>query len=182
MSELLERVLDALCDRLKTIEEHHRYLSFLIDKRLANEKMLQLEVMRLISLMPEVEDFLPEKPYGQGAREKCDFWFKAGGRDHWLEIKMRPTNYRKGDHHSKAMSKGIDDAIRDVGRLRELPLAPALRFGLLAFYPMYPDSYSTFNRYQVRRLSEALARDIEGPSRSISIGDAHLDIYLVEVY
>jgi len=181
MSEFLERILDALCSRLKTIEDHHQYISFLMDKRLANEKMLQLEVMRLISLMPEVEDFLPEKPYGQETREKCDFWFKVGGRDHWLEIKMRPTNYRKSEHHSKAMSNGIDDVIRDIERLREMPLDPALRFVLLAFYPMYPDSYPTFNRYHMKRLSEALARDIKGPSRSINIGNAHFDVYLVEV-
>lgn len=181
VSELLEHILDALCDRLKNIEERHSYLSFLIEKRLANEKMLQLELMRLISLMPEVEDFLPERPYGKEAREKCDFWFTVSGLAHWLEIKMRPTNYRKGEHHSKAISKGIDDAIRDIERLSKLSLGHALRFGLLVFYPMYPESYPIFNRYHLSRLCEAAGRDIKEPSRRISVGDAYVDIYLVEV-
>jgi hypothetical protein len=180
MNGLLERALDGLCERLRQIEADHRYISLLIERRLANEKMLQLEVMRLISLMPEVEHYLPEKPYGEESREKCDFWFKASGTEHWLEIKMRPTNYRKKEHHSKGISTGIDQAIQDIRRLRELSLAPALRFGLLVFYPMYPENYPTFNRCHLSRLSAAVAREIEGPSRSISIGDANLDIYLVE--
>lgn len=181
MSELLERVLDGLCRRLEYIEEHHRYLSFLIEKRLTNEKMLQLEIMRLISLAPEVDDFLPEKPYGEETRAKCDFWFTVDGVAHWLEIKMRSTNYRKGEHHSKAISKGIDDAIKDIERLSKLPLGSALRFGLLVFYPIYAESYPIFKRYHLRRLSEAVARDIDEPSRRICVGDAYFDIYLVEV-
>lgn len=181
MTELLERVLDDLCRRLKDIEKRHSYLSLLIETRLANEKMLQLEVMRLVSLMPEVEDYLVEKPYVKGAHGKCDLWFKAGRYDYWLEIKMRPTNYRKGEHHSKAMSRGIDQAIQDIERLCKLPLGTALKFGLLALYPMYPESYAIFNRYHLRRLCEATGREIEEPSRKIAVGDAYFDIYLLEV-
>lgn len=102
MNKLLEGVLDELCNRLKHIEERHGYLSHLIEKRFANEKMWQLEVMRLISLMPDVEHYLVEKPYGKEEQDKCDLWFKVGSFDYWLEVKTRPTNYRKGDHHSKA--------------------------------------------------------------------------------
>lgn len=181
MSNLLERILDGLCDRLKSIEERHGYLSFMIESRLANEKMLQLEVMRLVSLMNEVDDYLPERPYSQGLGEKCDLWFRARGLDYWLEIKMRPTNYRKGEFHSKAIKGGIDAIIKDIIRLRKLVSAPALRFVLLAFYPMYPESYITFNRYHIRRLSDALRRNIQGPSRRIVMGDVSFDLYLAEV-
>ena len=94
---------------------------------------------------------------------------------------MRPTNYRKGEHHSKAISKGIDKTIDDIARLREYISPPSLGYGLLAFYPMYPESYAVFNRSHLSRLSHTLGRDIEGPSRKIAVGDASFDLYLIRV-
>jgi hypothetical protein len=181
MSVMLEEVLDGLCDRIGRIERLHGNISSLMRERLANEKMLQLEVMRLVSLMKGVDDYLVEKPYGHGVGEKCDLWFKESGTEYWMEIKMRPTNYRKAAHHSKAFSRGIDSAITDFERLKEWVSPPAHRLGLFAFYPLYPESWGIFKRYHLSRLSNAVGRDIVGPSKRIQVGDANFDIYLVEV-
>ena len=181
MSDFLECILDELCKRLKEIELRHGYLSYLIETRLANEKMIQLEVMRLVSLMDGVDDYLPEKPYSMGSGEKCDFWFRANGLDYWLEVKVLPTNYRKGGHHSKAIKNGVDAIIKDISRLREFVPPPALRFTLSVFYPMYPESYHTFSRCHLSRLSGVLGKNIQWPSRRIVVGDASIDLYLAEV-
>ncbi len=74
---MLDKLTRELTSRLKIIEEKYSHLSFLIDKRLSNEKLLQLEVMRIISLMPEVVEYLPERLYEDGGAEKCDFWFNT---------------------------------------------------------------------------------------------------------
>lgn len=69
--------MDELTKRLKMIEEKYMYLSFLIDERYANEKLLQLEVMRIIFLIPDIAEYLPEKLYDYKTKDKCDFWFKT---------------------------------------------------------------------------------------------------------
>ena len=60
-TDLINRLLDELVKKLETIDEKYGYLSFLIEERFTNEKLLQLEVMRIVSLMPEVVEYLPEK-------------------------------------------------------------------------------------------------------------------------
>ncbi len=182
ISRLLEEILDGLYLRIEYIENRHGYISYLIEHRLANEKMIQLEVMRLVSLISEVDDYLVEKPYGtQPNTGKCDIWFSAKGIEYWMEVKTRVTNYRKAEHHSKAISRGVDDAIEDFQRLKEYVRPPAIRLGLFAFYPIYPENYDTFNQYHVRRLSNAAGRNISGPSRKIRILDGSFDLYLIEV-
>ncbi len=65
--------LEKLTDRLIRIEEEYKCLSFLIKKRYTNEKLLQLEAMRMIFLMPDVIEYIPERPYDFKSKEKCDF-------------------------------------------------------------------------------------------------------------
>jgi len=181
---VFDRLLDELTKRLETIEEKYRYLSFLIDVRYANEKLLQLEVMRIVSLMPEVVEYLPEKPYDHATKDKCDFWFKTSDSiEHWMEIKMRPTNYRvmhSKSRHAKAITNGIDSIVSDIERLRHQP-KDARKSVLFAFYPMYRESYDTFNKKHLPKISKACGKEITAPSRSIQVGEASFDLYYVEL-
>ncbi len=51
-------IVSELSERLKTIEDKYGYLFYLIKERFANEKLIQLEIMRIISLRPEVVEYL----------------------------------------------------------------------------------------------------------------------------
>ena len=179
----MKKLLDELAKRLNTVEEKYRYLSFIIKERFTNEKLLQLEVMRIISLMPEVMEYLPEKLYAT-SKEKCDFWFKTSdSKEHWLEIKMRPTNYRLRQSragHGKAITHGVDSIIDDIKRLEKAP-RNAKKYVLFAFFPMYPESYNTFNKTHLLKISEAIGKEITSPNKSIRVGEASFDLYLVEL-
>lgn len=57
---VISKVLSPISERFKKIENNRKYFSYLIQKRFANERMLQLEILNIISQIPEVEDYLPE--------------------------------------------------------------------------------------------------------------------------
>lgn len=178
--QLILNLIERLPKRLKAIEENHGYLSYLIRKRYANEKLLQLEIMNLVSSYDSVLDYLPEKLYDENSTEKCDFWFRTNNYEYWVEIKTRPTNYRKPGH-AKAITNSIDSVIEDINRLRNYTVGSSKRYCIFAFYPLYDDSYSTFNRIHLSRISEVLGRKIKGPEIHIPIHDAFFDIYFVSV-
>jgi hypothetical protein len=174
-------VLKQLSSRLEEIEKRHRYLSFLIEKRFANEKLLQLETMHIISRISEVEDYLPEKLYGFESKEKCDFWFKLkDGVEFWIEIKMRPTNYRKPGH-AKAITNGVAQVIEDIQRLKRVTDRNTRRFAMFAFYPIYAESYRTFNEIHLKRISQEAGKNIENPMMTVKVGEADFNLYVVEV-
>lgn len=179
------KLLDELTERLKIIEERYGYLSFLIDERYANEKLLQLEVMRIISLTSNVVEYLPERLYDRQTRDKCDFWFKTSdSTDYWMEIKMRPTNYRvmqSKARHAKAITNGVDSIVGDIERLRGQAPRKARKYVLFAFYPMYRESYGIFNKRHLPKISKAAEKEITSPNRSIKVGEASFDIYLIEL-
>jgi hypothetical protein len=77
--------------RLNKIEKKNNVFSTLIENRVANEKLLQLEIMHILSQNPEVDDYLPEKFYPE-RKEKCDFWFITKNKlEYWVELKTRPN-------------------------------------------------------------------------------------------
>ena len=129
-------------------------MSFLIEKRYANEKLLQLETMNIISSIPEVIDYLPERTYDAEGKGKCDFWFKTQIFEYWLEIKTRPTNYRKPGH-AKAITNGVNGVIEDVDRMNTIKDPKAKKFVMFAFSPMYDDSYEVFSRKHLSRIAKA---------------------------
>jgi len=177
---LLQSFLKQLEIRLQEIEDRHDYLSFLIEKRFANEKLLQLETMHIISQNPEVVDYLPEKLYDSESKEKCDFWFKIrNGIEFWMEIKTRPTNYRKLGH-AKAITNGADQVIQDVQRMKSVTGANIRRLVLFAFYPIYSDSYDTFNKVHLQRISHEIGKNVKCPKIQIKIGQADFNLYFEE--
>lgn len=177
---VLSKLVEQLSRRLETMEERHGYLSFLIEKRYANEKLLQLETMNIISSIPRVIDYLPERMYDTGGNEKCDFWFKTQNFEYWLEIKTRPTNYRKPGH-AKAITNGVNGVIEDIDRLKTIKDPKAKKFVMFAFYPMYDDSYRVFSRKHLSRISKAAGKRISKPEISLRVKDASFDIYLIEI-
>jgi len=86
---ILSSIMEQLSSGLVNVERRRGYLSFLIQKRFANKKLLQLEAMNIISSMPQMLDYLPEKMYDVDGKEKCDFWFETMNADYWLENKTR---------------------------------------------------------------------------------------------
>jgi len=136
--------------------------------------------MNIISSMPETLDYLPEKPYHLESKEKCDFWFETKDAEYWLEIKTRPTNYRKPGH-AKAITDGVDGVIEDITRLKKIKNAKCRKLVLFAFYPMYEESYRTFISKHLPRIAEASGKNINRPEISLKVGDANFDVYIVEV-
>lgn len=141
--------------------------------------------MRIVSLKPEVIEYLPEKLYDYASKEKCDFWFRTSdSTEYWMEIKMRPTNYRvmqSRAKHAKAITDGVDGIVEDIRRLKQKAPKYSRKRVLFAFYPMYPESYSIFNRKHLPRISEASDKEIVSPSKSIQVGDASFDLYFIEL-
>ena len=178
---LISNLIQHLSKRLNLIEKRHAYLSFLVKKRFANEKLLQLETMHIISQMSEVEDYLPEKLYGFESKEKCDFWFKLkDGAEFWIEIKMRPTNYRKPGH-AKAITNGVAQVVEDIQRLKKITDRNTRRFAMFAFYPIYAESYRTFNEIHLKRISQEAGKNIENPMITVNVREADFNLYVVEV-
>jgi len=175
-------VIRRLSTRLNDIERRHGYLSYLSKERFTNEKFLQLETMHIISQMPDVADYLPEKMYHRQGKEKCDFWFKLkDGTECWMEVKMRATNYRKPGH-AKAITDGVDGVIEDLQRLKKIRQPNARRFVLFAFYPIYAESYKTFNGIHLKRISQEFGKQIEKPVTTIKIENgADFNLYFAEV-
>jgi hypothetical protein len=172
---------EKLSIRLQQVENRHQYLSYLIEKRLANEKLLHLETMNIISHNPRVVDYLPERLYGLEEKGKCDFWFKMEDRtEFWMEIKTRPTNYRKPGH-AKAITNGVDQVIDDIKRLKGVTGNNVQRLMLFAFYPLYPESYSTFHTAHLKRIFGEIGKAPESPRIKISIGEADFNVYLTQV-
>lgn len=179
---MYELLLEKLTERLNQIEARHKYLSYLIDTRFRNEKLLQIEFMIIVSAIDEVIDYLPEKPYPNNPSEKCDVWFKTiDDTEYWGEIKMIPTNYRFSSYyHSKGIKHSVDSLIHDIRRLKANAPRNAEKFVLFTVYPMYEDSYKHFNK-QLERISSACGKEVKSPSERIKVGDAYFDIYLIEV-
>ncbi len=46
---VISKVLSPISERFKKIENNRKYFSYLIQKRFANERMLQLEILNIIS-------------------------------------------------------------------------------------------------------------------------------------
>ena len=177
---IISHLISCLSNRLEIIEKNHGYLSHLIEKRYANEKLLQLEVMNIVSSLDSVIDYLPEKLYNDISTEKCDFWFRTDEIEYWIEIKTRPTNYRKLSH-SKGISRGVDLVIDDINRLRRYCDKESKKFCIFAFYPLYGNSYPTFNRFHLSRISVTLGKEIKGPDIHFRVSDGFFDIYVVKV-
>lgn len=179
MADLHSILISRLRTRLEIIEEKHGYLTQLISDRFANEKLFQLETMHIISSLPGVTDYLPEKVYSDG-REKCDFWFNHEGTDCWLEIKTRPTNYHK-EGHSKGIKNSVDGVIEDIKRLKKISAQNAQKYVLFAFYPMYEDSYHVFNTVHLPRIAKALGKAIHSSDLHLKTDDGFFDVYLENV-
>lgn len=177
---VLSKILERLSSRLVNIEKRHGYLSFLIERRYANEKLLQLEVMNIISSLPQVVDYLPERTYDAESKEKCDFWFKTREADYWLEMKTRPTNYRKPGH-AKAITNGVNGVIEDIERLKAVKDPRARKVIMFTFYPIYDDSYMIFNRRHLSRIAEAADKEVNKPEISLRVKDAYFNLYLIEI-
>lgn len=177
---ILTKLLERLSNRLVSIEKRHSYLSFLIEKRYANEKLLHLEAMNIISSLPEVIDYLPERLYDVEGREKCDFWFKTKDTEYWLELKTCPTNYRKLGH-AKAITDGVNGVIADIERLKAIKDPKAKKFVMFAFYPIYDDSHRFFDRRHMPRIAEAANKKVNKPDISLRVKDAYFNIYLIDV-
>jgi hypothetical protein len=175
----LELILSILEKRLKEIESKYSYLSHLIEERHANEKLFQLEVMRILSLLPDVVEYLPERHYPHSS-QKCDFWFKTKDDiEHWMEIKTRPTNYRK-IKHAKAITHGIDDVIEDANRLIEKTDKNSQKYILFALYPIYPES-NTFLTKHLKKIGGALGKVINKPNIEIECHNGAFHVYLLKI-
>ncbi len=173
MVDIISKIIPELNKRLnsKRIKKH---LSYLIENRFTNEKMLQLEILNTISNMPEVKDYMPEMPYNYKDTIKCDIWCSLkDGKEYWIEVKMRPTNYHKKELHGKAIKKGIDGVIKDINRLKK---AKGNKFMIFAFYPIYQNSDKFFEKHLHK-----IPNDIEKPEIQLEIGEAFFNLYLFEV-
>lgn len=173
MVDIISKIIPELDKRLNNnrIKEH---ISYLIEKRFTNEKMLQLEILNIISNMPEVKDYMPEMPYNYNESKKCDIWFSLqDGNEYWIEVKMRPTNYRKKELHGKAITNGINSIIEDIDRLKK---ADGSKFMIFAFYPIYQESYRFFYIHL-----QKISKDIKEPKIQLKIGEADFNLYISEV-
>jgi hypothetical protein len=153
-SALMELLKKQLTTRLLLIEEKHQIFSELAKNRFTNERLLQLEIGVLLSRMDDVEFVLPEvlyppRPDRQERREKADIWFVTrSGQSHWMELKMRATNY--GDApHGKAMKHGVDSIIEDFERLESLP-ENDIKHLVFFFFPLFGDSEKHFRHHKER--------------------------------
>lgn len=168
-----------LTSRLEMIETKYNYLSYLIRERYANEKLIQLEVMRIISIHPSVIEYLPERLYPESTA-KCDFWFKTkGGTERWMEIKMQPTNYRKPTH-AKAVTQGIDGIIGDMERLRKHTPKDFVNYILFALYPIYSDSHQ-YLRKHLDKISNAALTEVDEPDIEVTCRDGAFQVYLIRL-
>jgi len=177
---IISHLISCLPNRLETIEKKYGYLSYLIENRYANEKLLQLEIMNIVSSLDYVKDYLPEKLYKDNSTEKCDFWFRTDESEYWIEIKTRPTNYRKLGH-AKAITHGVSSVIDDINRLRRYCDKDSKKFCIFAFYPLYGNSYPTFNRVHLSRISDTLGMEIKGPDVHLGVSDGFFDIYFLQI-
>lgn len=177
---IISHLISCLPNRLETIEKNHGYLSHLIEKRYANEKLLQLKIMNIVSSLDSVIDYLPEKLYSDNGTEKCDFWFRTDENEYWIEIKTRPTNYRKPGH-AKAITRGVTSVIEDINRLRRYCGKESKKFCIFAFYPLYDNSYPTFHRVHLSRISDTLGMVIKGPDIHLGVSNGFFDIYFAQI-
>lgn len=86
---------------------------------------------------------------------------------------MRPTNYRKKEHHAKAIMNGINSIIEDINRLKK---AKGKKFIVFAFYPIYQESYRLFDEHL-----QKISKDIKEPEINVKIGEADFNLYIFEV-
>lgn len=167
--------------RLNEIENRHAYLSYLIENRVANEKLLHLEIMHIISQNPDVVDYLPEKLYGFDNKDKCDFWFRMkNGIEYWVEIKTRPTNYGKSGH-ARAITHGVDGVIADIGRLRKIKSENTKRLMVFAFYPIYEECFQKFNDLHLNKIYKEIGKPPNIPKISVETKDGFFYLYFEEV-
>ena len=177
---IISQLISRLQNRLETIEKRHGYLSYLIEKRYANEKLLQLEIMNSVSSLDVVKDYLPEKLYSENSTEKCDFWFRTDESEYWVELKTRPTNYRKPGH-AKAITNGVSAIRDDINRLRKYSAKESKKFCIFAFYPLYDNSYPTFNRVHLSKISDTLGMEIKRPNIHLKVEEGFFDIYFIQI-
>jgi len=172
-------IIEYLEKRLVLMENNYGYLSYLIKERFANEKLFQLEIMRMISLHSDVVEYLPERLY-PNSTQKCDFWFKTkDGEESWMEIKTRPTNYRK-IKHAKAITHGIDGIINDIDRLREKLPSDAVKYILFAFYPVYPES-SQFLDIHLEKICNSAKIERCNPIIETECSNGTFQVYLIKL-
>jgi hypothetical protein len=91
----------------------------------------------------------------------------------------RPTNYRKPGH-AKAITNGVNQVIEDIQRLRNVEGSNLRRLILFAFYPIYSESYNTFNSLHLQRISQELGKLVKSPKIRIKIGSADFNLYAEE--
>lgn len=58
----------------------------------------------------------------------------------------------------------------------------ARKYVLFVLFPVYPESYDkTLNKIHLPRISEAAGKEIASPSKSVQVGEASFDLYLVKL-
>ena len=121
--------------------------------------------------MEEVEFVLPEKLYpDNGSRKKVDIWFVTNeNTQHWMELKMRPTNYQKGDSHGKAITHGINSIIADYKRLQEDLPKDDCKHLIFFFFPIFDNSRSRGFEKHLEKLSRDTKSKIERPNITIAL-------------
>lgn len=180
--DLLKKFSVELGKRLNEIEKNNHFFSDLVVNRVANEKMLQLEIMHIISQNPNVLDYLPEKLYPNGVG-KCDFWFKLkNGIEYWVEIKSRPTNYNNRERQGRAITHGVKGVMADIERLRMVQLENSRRLMIFAFYPIFDDSrqQAIFQRH-INRIYTKIPNEQPIPKIRVPISNAWVNLYFESV-
>lgn len=147
--DIMDTLIKSLGKRLTKIEETHKTFSELAQNRYTNEKLVQLEIALLLSRMKEIEFVLPEKlyPNSEESRKKADIWFVTKDDiQHWIELKMRPTNYLKQNIQGKAITHGVTGVIEDYKKLQDLP-NDDFKHLIFFFFPIFDESYIFFEKH-----------------------------------
>jgi hypothetical protein len=140
------------------------YLKDFAKFRMRCEGWLKGEVLHFLSALQteaKIEDFEPEKSYDDKGR--CDIFFKANGKDYWMELKTFPTNYCRyfSRHKSKPITMFIHDAKEDLEKLKSVENVNGNPIFVMLAYPIpditmpLPDS-SAIKRWwsHVKKLQE----------------------------
>ena len=176
---IVEDIHNQLCSRLRNIVDTFSHFSNLVKDRFVNEKLLQLEALRIISCHSEVIDYIPEKPYPEGNRAKVDIWFRTRSHgEFWMEVKMRATNYGRQSHQTRRnLRAGIKSILNDINRLKKLDEA-FNKLILISFLPMYEKYYAKF----ISRYLADTGLGVKGPRKCVMLKDGgFLDLHILHV-
>jgi hypothetical protein len=83
--------------------------------------------------------------------------------------------------HAKAITDSVGSIVDDIERLKEQAPENAKKYVLFAFYPMYSESYATFNGKHLPTISRVSGKEVTSPNRSIQVRGVSFDIYLIEL-